>query len=171
MASLDRTPPSARLREINFEARDQLPALANDPPPPVALESDAGSSGAFARADHTHGSIDGFNPSNRVNDGLYFTATTPSQDPDLGNTEWSVPFTDGRVIIDHHVSRLVGDTCTIHSGSNLLPAPGDKCIAAVVVHVEMGGTVMTAGDSWMWCTSSLDMRGPPKKASRTTRAV
>ena len=33
------------------------------------------------------------------------------------------------------------------------------------------GTVMLAGDSWMWCATSLDMRGAPKKARNTRRNV
>ena len=35
----------------------------------------------------------------------------------------------------------------------------------------ISGTVMDAGDSWMWWATSFDMRGPPKKARNTSRNV
>ena len=98
----------------------------------------------------------------------------------------------------NHASRMPAATTIIDSTSSMMPAAplcsascrgstGDRkrakgvpCsngipTAAPATRVSaastISGHVITRGDSCAWCATSLDMRGPVKKARKTSRNV
>lgn len=128
-------------RPPNEVARwSQIPQLEHDGSVKVTIELTAAENttvlGALLRAQ--------FDPSNRVSDNLYPSNNTASQAAASGNTTWTIDVTQGRVVIGGTPYYVAGATVSIHSGSNLLPANGKGCIAAIVAHIETGSPVLRA---------------------------
>ena len=130
-------PPFARQRLLEAQVRTTLNALSDATPEEIARAGAAGVANLAARADHIHAGVD---PLYRLIDGLYVSDDAVAQASGAGNTTWSVAIAAGRAVIGGVTKFKTAGTLTIHSGSNLLPASGDSCIAAVILRLVGGVT-------------------------------